>query len=110
MNTREFEIVKEGAVYVTPLYMVKDTALKEIGSFQIKFVRGKGPDGTLVPEEGILSEHLISVLIHDLKHKNTVVPSRETSVAITKLQEALFWLEERQRSRTERGVVGTYKQ
>ena len=37
-------------------------------------------------------------------------PSRETRIAITKLDEALMWLEKRTKDRTKRGVEGTSNQ
>ena len=57
---------------------------------------------------GILHEQLLAMIVEDLKYKSTLVPSRETAVAITKLQEALFWLEEREKDREARKVLGTY--
>lgn len=38
---------------------------------------------------------------------NVAYPSRENSLAITKLDEALLWLAERKRAREARGVEGT---
>jgi len=35
--------------------------------------------------------------------------SRETSMAITKLDEALMWIDKRAQDRALRGVQGTYK-
>lgn len=58
-------------------------------------------------QDGIISESVISVLIEHLTNVSSEVPSKETACAITKLQEALFWLEERQRDRNKRGVAGT---
>ena len=49
-------------------------------------------------------------MIIDLKYKQTLVPSREGLITITKLEEALHWMKERQRERESRSVVGTYKQ
>jgi len=58
---------------------------------------------------GILHEQLLAMMIEDLRYKTTLVPSRETANVITKLQEALFWLEERQRDKDSRNVQGTYQ-
>ena len=58
---------------------------------------------------GDFMEDLIPLLAKHLKGVNAAVPSRETSLAITKLEEAWFWLKERQRLRQEQGVQGTYK-
>ena len=59
--------------------------------------------------DGILHEQLLGMMIKDLQYKSELVPSRESAIVITKLQEALFWLEERQRNREKRNVEGTYK-
>ncbi len=60
--------------------------------------------------DGITHEQLLGLMIKDLTYKNQLVPSRETSIAITKLTEALLWLEERQRNRESSNTYGTYKQ
>jgi len=41
---------------------------------------------------------------------NEEFPCRENSIAITKLQEALMWLEQRKKDRIARGVEGFYKE
>jgi len=38
---------------------------------------------------------------------NSQLPCRETSLAITKIEEAVFWLNERTRKRLEQNVEGT---
>lgn len=42
-----------------------------------------------------------------LEGLNRKLPCRETSAAITKLDEALMWLDKRKKDRTARGVEGT---
>jgi len=80
------------------------------GAVEIHFVRGsKNGTENIEKRSGTLHEHLLSMMIHDLKFKSKLVPSRESSITITKLEEALFWMEERQRSREVAGVVGTYQ-
>ncbi|NET30654.1 MAG: hypothetical protein F6K19_01450 [Cyanothece sp. SIO1E1] len=108
----DFNIVEDGTQYLLPCYEVIDG--KGIEKTQevvaLNFVRGsklKGEDVT--KREGTLHEHLLSCMIHDLKFKNGLVPSREGSIVITKLQEALQWLRERQIDRVKREVVGTYQ-
>lgn len=58
--------------------------------------------------DGIVHEQLIGVLIDSLEYKNTLVPSAETTKALNKFKEGLFWLQERQKDRTKRNVQGTY--
>lgn len=56
-----------------------------------------------------IEEDVMPVLIEHLKNLNGVLPSRETSLAITKLEECAMWLGERRRNRERQGVLGTYK-
>jgi hypothetical protein len=109
---RHFKIVEEGTWYEIPKYrVVENVGLIETGeSTVINFVRGSklGSDN-IEPKDGTLHEHLLSVMIHDLKYKNNLLPSRETATTITKLEEALFWAEERQRARVAQGIAGTYQ-
>lgn len=108
----EFEIIEEGTRYALPEYKVVDgKGIELTGSKHIiRFVRGsKLGTEDVEKKEGMLHEHLLSMMIHDLKFKNTLVPSREGSIVITKLEEAYLWMVKRQVDRTERGVQGTYK-
>ena len=65
----------------------------------------KEPNGAFV-------EELIQAAIGRLEFYQTASQKkfacRENALAITKLQEALFWLEERTRQREEREVEGTH--
>jgi hypothetical protein len=58
---------------------------------------------------GLQSEQLLIALIDRHKKLNERFPSREGALAITKMEEALQWLEARVRERTERGVMGDLK-
>ena len=58
-------------------------------------------------EDGTTVEDLIAVAIGKLSMYNKEVSSRETSLAITKLEEALLWLHYRTVDRTQRNVEGT---
>lgn len=112
MNKREFTTEEQGTTYSLPIWKVIDGKgiEKTESNLTVQFVRGsKLKDEVVEKKEGILHETLLSMMISDLKFKNSLVPSRESSVAITKLQEALHWMEERQRERETRNVEGTYK-
>ena len=109
----EFEIVENGTTYLLPTYEVVDGKgiIKTEESLKVNFVRGsKLADEDVEKRVGTLPEHLVSMMIHDLKYKNGLVPSREGTLVITKLEEALHWLCARQIDRVKREVVGTYKQ
>lgn len=116
----DFKIVEDGTCYHLPLYEVVDgVGIVQLpmegtdghhGFHTISFVRGSKLGEENVPKRtGTLHEHLLACMIHDLEFKNKLVPSREGELVITKLQEALGWLRQRQIERTTRGVVGTYQ-
>ena len=73
---------------------------------QIDFVK-KLSDGTMVP--GLQSEQLLIALIDRHKKLNDAYRSRESSLAITKMEEALHWLQARVQNRISRGVMGELK-
>lgn len=58
-------------------------------------------------EDGETPADLIAVAIGRLNMENEESPSREASLAITKLEEALLWLHYRTVGRTRRHVEGT---
>jgi hypothetical protein len=58
---------------------------------------------------GLQSEQLLIALIDRHKKLNAKFPSREGSLAIAKMEEALHWLEARVKERVNRGVMGQLK-
>lgn len=68
----------------------------------------KNSDGS-VKNHGTTLEEILRVSIERLQDLNGRFPCRENSVAITKMQEALMWLNERTRERKARGVEGEHK-
>lgn len=109
---RGYNTVEIGSHYQIPTYkVVEGLGIEPTGEMlDIKFVRGSklGSDG-VEPREGTLHEHLLSVMINDLKFKMSIMPSKETACQITHLEEALHWAEERESARAAQGVLGTYK-
>ena len=63
-------------------------------------------DGTY--ENGTTLEEMLRVSIERLKNLNEKFSCRENSLAITKMEEALMWLEKRTEDRKERGVEGKH--
>lgn len=59
--------------------------------------------------EGTTLEEMIRVSIERLMYLNGKFPCRENSLAITKLEEALHWLNHRTADRVNRGVEGQHK-
>ena len=76
----------------------------------IKFIKKEPVDATSgelqTVHDGTTNEELLKVLIHRLTEMGKKFPCRENSLAITKLDEALMWLEKRTADRKARGVEG----
>jgi hypothetical protein len=73
----------------------------------IKFQNGPLQEAGL---NGISDEALIAIVIDRLEGFNAdKFRCRENSLAITKLEEALLWLQKRTRDRQRRGVEGTHR-
>lgn len=63
-------------------------------------------DGT--SQDGTTLEEMLHVCIERLQSLNERFSCRENAIAITKMQEALMWLNERTRERKARGVEGKH--
>lgn len=59
-------------------------------------------------QDGTTTEEVLEVAIHRLECLQKLFPCKENACAITHLQEALMWLNERTRKRQQRGVEGKY--
>jgi hypothetical protein len=69
----------------------------------------EGPSDEVGRNGLFIAEDLFPKLIEHLNNLNAVLPSRETALAITKLEESMFWLLERKRKREAVGIrCGTY--
>lgn len=78
----------------------------DIPSQEISFYK-MNEDGT--HENGTTLEEMLRVSIERLQDLNSRFSCRENSIAITKMQEALLWLNERTRERQSRGVEGKHE-
>lgn len=96
-----------------PITMTTDETLTEnigqvfewpqVGKLQFQ----RGPFGTPGSIPGTLSTAVLAALIdHHRGFQNGPLASRENALAITKMEEALMWLNRRARDRYERGVLG----
>lgn len=65
------------------------------------------PDGSY--ENGTTLEEMLSVSIKRLNDLNRRFSCRENAIAITKMEEALMWLNKRTENRKERGVEGKHE-
>lgn len=82
-------------------------SFREEGSNQEVSFYKLNKDGT--SQDGTTLEEMLRVSIERLKELNERFSCRENALAITKMQEALMWLNERTRERKERGVEGKHE-
>ena len=88
---------------------------KEIRPYNYMYIRHDVNSISFTIQNGTVKENgvngcqidtMVATCIQMLKGLNSKIPCRENSIAITKLQEAYFWLKERKRERESRGVEG----
>ena len=75
-------------------------------AFINKKVKDLGTGELITIHNGTTNEEVLKMLIHRLGEMGKKLPCRENSLAITKLEEALMWLEKRTADRKARGVEG----
>jgi hypothetical protein len=98
------------STYELPIYEVTNEGLVDAGFEKIEFCKGNKEDESIPRQKGKFTESIISVAKRYLEENNVGdLSSRETSMAITKLDEALMWLGKRAEDRALRGVQGTYR-
>ncbi len=107
---QKIETLKEGASYTIPQFEVTDGEMREHEQrFTLDFCKGSISDPNIARQPGFFTETLIAVAKKYLEDVNTgPLASRDTAVAITKLDEALLWIGKRAAERKARGVQGTY--
>jgi len=109
-NPRLLETVKEGAIYNLPTYKISHDGIEDGEGITLNFCKGDKIDIAKFRQEGVFTETLIQVVKQYLESVNVgEMATRETSMAITKLDECLMWINKRSEDRKLREVQGTYK-
>lgn len=89
-----------------PIYKVGKEGLEKTGELLLPIVKGS-KSNTI--QEGVITQDLIKSVINYLEEVNQgEMRTKETSVAIIKLEEAWMWLEKRTKDRQKRNVLNTY--
>lgn len=104
MMSRELGKNEYMLVNVLPLEQSDDTPAGN--RVQIVSFYEMNEDGT--KQDGTTLEEMLRVSIARLKDLNGRFSCRENSIAITKMEEALMWLNARTQDRIKRGVEGTH--
>lgn len=99
------------AVVPGHLYNLENADPGEAGSPTVQtlaFIRKESVDGVFkTVANGTTNEEVLRALIDRLQFLQAKATCRENALAITKLEEALMWLERRTADRKARGVEGT---
>jgi hypothetical protein len=68
------------------------------------------PDGTLAPATGAFVEDITLAVIERIRFfQKSKFVCRENAIALTKLEEALHWMQHRRADRARRNVLGRHK-
>ena len=109
-NPKVLETHIEGANYLVPTYKITDNGIEDGEGQVIQFCKGDKNNPDTFRQEGLFTETLIQVAKQYLESVNKGdLATRETSMAITKLDEALMWINKRAEDRILRGVQATHK-
>ena len=109
-NPKILETVIEGATYKVPTFKVTNEGIEDGAGIEIVFFKGNKEDEAVLRQEGVFTETLVHVAKTYLESVNVgTMATRETSMVITKLDEALMWIAKRAEDRKLRGVQATYQ-
>lgn len=111
INPRNIQTIEPGFVYNLPVFAVTPEGIVHDEMLhRINFCRGDKTNESVPRQPGVFIESLLETCVQRLSTVNTGdLATRETSIAITKIQEALMWLEKRSADRQLRNVEGTYQ-
>lgn len=101
------KILREGHKYELSNFENKEAEGQTI-QFIEKIPRHDNPSELLTIFDGTTNEELLEVLINRMNFLQSKFPCRENACAITKLDEALMWLEKRTKDRIKRNVEGKH--
>lgn len=109
-DPRELQVLVPGSTYHVPTFKVTDEGIVDGLGQSILFCKGDKSDPTKNRQEGLFPETLIETAKQYLEAVNVgELATREMSMAITKLDEALMWINKRAEDRRRRGVQQTYQ-
>lgn len=108
-HPRNIKTIKEKSTYEVPLFKVTNEGLVDAGKTEIKFCKGNKLDETAFRQEGFFTETLLEACAQYLRDNNVGdLATRDTSIAITDIENAILRLNKRAEDRKLREVQGTY--
>lgn len=108
-NPKQIKAINNLASYELPTYEVTNDGIVDSNPITLHFCKGSTTDSNVYRQSGVFTETLLQVVLENLVTVNVGdLESRDTSIAITKIEEALMWLAKRKADRELRNVLGTY--
>lgn len=109
INPNEIEVIVEGYNYGLPSYRVTNEGIQDAEPVCLNFCRGDKSDDSKPRQQGVFVESVLEAVLHRLETVNTGdLANKDTSLAITYIENALLRLQRRSRDRKTRKVEGTY--
>lgn len=109
-NPKILNVLIKGASYELPTYVVGEDGLQDAQGIVINFVKGDKSNPETYRQDGVITESIIQLAKEFMETVNVGdLACRENAMVITKLDEALMWINKRAEDRKLRGVQGTYQ-
>lgn len=106
-------VIEPGHKYELEYFVDEKDLIRSHGHDTIQFIHKTPypdhPEKLMKVMDGTTNEEVLLMLIDRMRFLNASLPSRQSSIALTKLEEALMWLENRTAERKNRNVEGTHK-
>jgi len=108
-NPKIIETIIPNSTFGLPTFKITNQGVEDGPQFELEFCKGNAKDELQFRQTGLFTETLIQACKQYLEGVNVgELATRETSMAITKLDEALMWIDKRANDRKLREVQGTY--
>lgn len=108
-NPKIIETIIPNSTFGLPTFKITNQGVEDGPQFSLEFCKGNAKDELQFRQTGLFTETLIQACKQYLEGVNVgELATRETAMAITKLDEALMWINKRAEDRKLREVQGTY--
>lgn len=108
-NPRDIQML-DAWNFIIPTYNVTNEGITDGPDIKIELCRGDKSNEEVPRQNGVFVESLLEIVVQRLKTVNVGdLSTRETSTAITNIEQGQMWIEKRSNDRKIRGVEGTYQ-
>ena len=109
-DPKEVVIVTPKSSYLVPVYQVTNDGLADAGEITVHLCKGDRNDQSVPRQAGMFTESLLQIAVTYLQENNVGdLLNRDTSIAITHIEDALLRLGKRAEDRKKRGVQASYQ-